>query len=125
MLRFAFAQVVQMGAPLTILFQVVSDTLDRRMCPASPQSITRWARLIPAPATLERSFTSVVPLTGPLWIPMRTRSSGWLRSALLISFAQETGASGVVAKTSAIPSPVGRRVGLLSSIGCAERIGSP
>src|SRR2546421_422601 len=28
------------------------------MCPVSPQSITRWAMLIPTPATLERSFTS-------------------------------------------------------------------
>src|SRR5713101_7660388 len=43
---------------------------------------------------------------------MRTCTSGWLRRALLTCNAQETGASGVVAKTSAIPSPVGRRVSL-------------
>src|SRR6266480_1270079 len=29
------------------------------MWPASPQSIKRWARLIPTPAALTRSFTSV------------------------------------------------------------------
>src|SRR6478672_8287558 len=75
------------------------------MCPASPQSITRCAKLIPAPAMLERPLTSTTGLTVPLWIPMRTCSSGWLRSALLISNAQETGVSGGVAKTSVIRSP--------------------
>jgi hypothetical protein len=36
------------------------------MCPASPQSITRLAMLIPAPVRLARSVTSTTPLTGPL-----------------------------------------------------------
>ena len=49
---------------------------ERRMWPASPQSITRCAMLIPAPATFARSFTSTTSLTGPLWMPMRKRSSG-------------------------------------------------
>ena len=65
------------------------------MCPASPQSITRCAILIPAPATFARSFTSMTPLTGPLCTPMRTRRCGRLFSALLISSAHSTGASGL------------------------------
>src|SRR5438874_836946 len=36
------------------------------MWPASPQSITRCAMLMPAPATLAQPFTSTTPLTGPL-----------------------------------------------------------
>ena len=56
---------------------------------------------------------------------MRTRSSGWLRSALLICNAQETGASGVVAKTSAIPSPVGRRVSLPAASAARNESVSP
>src|SRR6267154_1413479 len=39
---------------------------DTRMCPASPQSITLCAVLIPAPATFIRSLTSRTSLTGPL-----------------------------------------------------------
>ena len=39
---------------------------ERRMCPVSPQSITRCAMLIPAPAMLVRPLTSVTSLTGPL-----------------------------------------------------------
>lgn len=81
--------------------------LERRICPASPQSITRWAILIPAPATLERSFTSNNPLTGPLWIPIRSWSSGEFLKARLISSAHCTGASGLLKKTRAIPSPDG------------------
>jgi hypothetical protein len=39
---------------------------DKRICPASPQSITRWATLIPDPAMFVLSLTSVTRLTGPL-----------------------------------------------------------
>src|SRR5207248_10332136 len=53
----------------------------------------RCAILIPAPAMLACSLRSVTSLTGPLWMPMRTGSSGWLRSALAISTAHRTGAS--------------------------------
>ena len=67
---------------------------ERRMCPASPQSITRLAMLMPAPARLARSFTSTTPLTGPLWIPIRSCRRGCSLSARLISTAHCAGASG-------------------------------
>src|SRR5438552_17424162 len=49
---------------------------DHRMCPASPQSITRWAILIPDPAMLVLSLTSLTRLTGPLCTPIRNRVLG-------------------------------------------------
>src|SRR4029077_5191747 len=39
---------------------------DKRMCPASPQSSTRCATLIPDPAKFVLSLTSEILLTGPL-----------------------------------------------------------
>src|SRR5437879_11849130 len=36
------------------------------MCPASPQSMTRCAILMPAPATFAFPVASMTPLTGPL-----------------------------------------------------------
>src|SRR6185437_3657188 len=39
---------------------------DKRMCPASPQSSTRCATLIPDPTKFVLSLTSVILLTGPL-----------------------------------------------------------
>src|SRR6266536_4844598 len=39
---------------------------DNKMCPASPQFITRSAVLMPPPATLTLSLTSTTRLTGPL-----------------------------------------------------------
>ena len=65
-----------MGTPLPILFKVVRHMLGQKNVSGVPAIHHSLGQLIPAPATLERSFTSVVPLTGPLWIPMRTRSSG-------------------------------------------------
>src|SRR5207249_5941773 len=50
--------------------------LDKRMCPASPQSITRWATLIPDPAMLVLSLTSLTRLTEPLCTPIRNRIVG-------------------------------------------------
>ena len=69
---------------------------DNKMCPASPQSITRWATLIPMPAAFVRSFRSVTVLTGPLCTPMRTRNSGYVFSARLISSAHSTGCAGLL-----------------------------
>ena len=68
------------------------------MCPASPQSITRFAMLSPAPARLALSFTSTTPLTGPLWIPIRSCRRGCSLSARLISTAHCAGASGLRVK---------------------------
>src|SRR5204863_7512238 len=52
-------------------------------------------------------------------MPMRTRSSGCFFNSRAISIAHFTGASGLVPKTSAPPSPVGRRINFPSR--CAIR----
>ena len=39
---------------------------DKRICPASPQSSTRWATLSPVPVRLILSLISATRLTGPL-----------------------------------------------------------
>ncbi len=57
--HLACPQFVQERPPASILLEIVSDRLDNKMWPASPQSITRWAMLIPAPATFACSFKSV------------------------------------------------------------------
>src|SRR5438552_11388025 len=65
---------------------------------------------MPAPATFSLSFTSDTALTGPLWMPILTLTAGFSLSAREISSAHCTGASGLVKNTSAIPSPVGKRI---------------
>jgi len=44
-LYLAFAKVVEVRTPMRILLEVIGQCLERRMCPASPQSITRCAML--------------------------------------------------------------------------------
>ncbi len=73
MLHFALAQdrastVASVGTRPNLLRRAP----DKRMCPASPQSSTRCATLIPDPTMLVLSLTSVTRLTGPLWMPMRS-----------------------------------------------------
>src|SRR5947207_2045917 len=46
---------------------------DKRICSASPQSSTPGGTLIPDPAKFVLSLTSVILLTGPREIPIRTR----------------------------------------------------
>ena len=53
-LHFTRAKIMQERSPTIVLFQIFSRCFDSRMCPASPHSITRWAMLIPAPATFAR-----------------------------------------------------------------------
>jgi hypothetical protein len=43
--------------------------LESRMCPASPQSITGCAMLIPVPATLVRSFPFAMADSDALLMP--------------------------------------------------------
>src|SRR5205823_2887366 len=57
---------------------------DKRICPASPQSSTRCATLIPEPAMFVFSLTSVTRLFGPLLPPIRNRLPGQASNALQI-----------------------------------------
>ena len=66
MFDLALTEFAQIVPPMTVLREVFRDPLRNEIVPGSPQSITRCAILIPAPATLERSFTSVTRLIGPL-----------------------------------------------------------
>jgi hypothetical protein len=66
MFHLAFAEIVEMRLPALILAQVIRDAFREEDVSGIPQSITRCAMLIPAPATLIRSFTSCTTLTGPL-----------------------------------------------------------
>src|SRR5438552_10496291 len=86
---------------------------ESKMWPASPQSMMRWAMLIPAPVTFMRLFTSITSFRRPLWIPIRIGIGGVsFFSAWLSSNAHRTGDSGLSRKTSAIPSPVATRSSL-------------
>ena len=62
---FAFAE-ISSGRQRSSCSRSSATCLDSRMCPASPQSITRCAMLMPAPAMVARSLTSAISLTGPL-----------------------------------------------------------
>jgi hypothetical protein len=85
--------------------------VETRICPASPQSITRCAMLIPPPATLRFALISATRYTGPLCSPIRSRIAAEpLRTIWSKWTAQRAGASGSPKKTSAIPSPVGRQI---------------
>lgn len=75
-LDLELAQFVQQRPPETVLRQIFGHPFRTRMWPASPQSITRWAMLIPAPATLILSLTSLTLSTGPLCTPIRNRRWG-------------------------------------------------
>jgi len=50
---------------MRILLEVIGHMFGEEDVPASPQSITRCAMLIPAPATLACSFTSITPTDRP------------------------------------------------------------
>ena len=84
------------------------------MCPASPQSITRFAKLIPAPAIFACSFKSMISLTGPLWIPILLEARMTLQRLADFHCAQHRRFR-MVQKTSAPPSPVGNRSKLPSA----------
>ena len=66
MLHFALSQVVQMRRPLPILLEIVRYVLREKDVTGIAESITRCAKLIPAPAILVRPVRSVTWLTGPL-----------------------------------------------------------
>ena len=72
-LHFALTEIVQMRSPFRIIIDVVGHMLgEEDVSPASPQSITRCAKLIPAPAIFSCSFRLLTSLTGPLWMPIRS-----------------------------------------------------
>ena len=52
MLNLCFANLVQLRFPLGVLGEIIGGARERRICPASPQFITRCAMFTPAPAKL-------------------------------------------------------------------------
>ena len=115
---------MHMGMPPPILFKIVGHMFGKKNV-AGIAAIHHPLRDVDARAgDVACSFSIADPLTGPLWIPIRTGSSGCARSALLISIAQTTGASGAVRKTSAMPSPVGNSHQFACASACAELLGA-
>ena len=99
MLHFAFAKIVQMGTPPPILFKIIGHTLGK-------QNVTGIATIhhpLGDVDTGSRYIGAIIHVGSPAY---RTAVDSHahpqfrmgVRSALLISIAQETGASGVVAK---------------------------
>jgi hypothetical protein len=67
---------VQMGTPLPILFKVVSHTLGQKNVSGVPAIHHSLGQV----DSRSRDIGAIIhiggPLTGPLWIPMRTCNSG-------------------------------------------------
>ena len=109
-------------APLAILFKVVGHMLGQKNV-SGIAAIHHSLGQVDSRARYVRPFVHVDNTTDRPAVDSHPHPQPRMVRAPADLNAQETGASGVVAKTSAIPSPVGRRVSLTSSFGFAELLG--